>query len=279
MADWWYGQYTTALVCRVPESAASQPTSTANNGSKGHVNVDQARGEWEKFTGALRRLGAGVLELSPEEECPQGPFVADCAVVCEGTALVTRPGGDRRKEVEVIKKVLDQDLKLDIVQMLDDNATLHGQDVLFTGKEFFVGLTWFTNQAGARALADAFPDYRVSSINVPNEVEHLGDLCGVAGPNLLAVGKSKAAKMVLKEMELMGEFDYEILSLPDDQATDCVYMNGTILHCTKDEFPDSYKVFEMVTDYHRVAVSNKELRKVGGALSRLALLIPLTKTK
>ncbi|XP_035685277.1 N(G),N(G)-dimethylarginine dimethylaminohydrolase 1-like [Branchiostoma floridae] len=143
MADWWFGQYTSALVCRVPESTASQPSS--NGSTKGHVNVEQARGEWEKFTGTLRRLGAGVLELSPEEECPQGPFVSDCAVVCEGTALVTRPGGDRRKEVEVIRKVLEQDLKLDIVQMLDDNATLHGQDVLFTGKEFFVGLTWRWN--------------------------------------------------------------------------------------------------------------------------------------
>jgi dimethylargininase len=36
-------------------------------------------------------------------------------------------------------------------------ATLDGSDVLFTGREFFVGLSKRTNILGAKALASAFP--------------------------------------------------------------------------------------------------------------------------
>jgi dimethylargininase len=43
---------------------------------------------------------------------------------------------------------------------------LEGGDVLFTGKEFFVGISEFTNEAGARAVAAAFPEFPVCPIKV-----------------------------------------------------------------------------------------------------------------
>ncbi|KAF7642170.1 hypothetical protein LDENG_00263210 [Lucifuga dentata] len=49
-----------------------------------------------------------------------------------------------------------KDLGLNIVEVTDENATLDGGDVLFTGREFFVGLSKCTNQRGAEILADAF---------------------------------------------------------------------------------------------------------------------------
>lgn len=58
------------------------------------------------------------------------------------------------------------ELNLTVVEMGGEQgetggATLEGSDVLFTGKEFFVGLSSHTNRGGAEVLADTF---RVSSI-------------------------------------------------------------------------------------------------------------------
>lgn len=57
-------------------------------------------------------------------------------------------------------------MDLALVEISDPNAKLEGGDVLFTGKEFFVGLSEFTNEAGARAVAAAFPEFPVCPIRV-----------------------------------------------------------------------------------------------------------------
>ena len=61
------------------------------------------------------------------------------------------------------------------------NFHLHadGADVLFTGKEFFVGISSRTNEAGARALAAAFPEYVVSPVIVrgPHQVREIIKYC------------------------------------------------------------------------------------------------------
>lgn len=52
------------------------------------------------------------------------------------------------------------------MEIADPNAKLEGTDVLFTGKEFFVGISQFTNEAGARAVAKAFPEFPCVPIRV-----------------------------------------------------------------------------------------------------------------
>ena len=59
-----------------------------------------------------------------------------------------------------MKRVLKQDLQLSVVEIEnDEEATIDGGDVLFTGEEIFVGLSQRTNYRGANALAKAFPEY------------------------------------------------------------------------------------------------------------------------
>lgn len=53
------------------------------------------------------------------------------------------------------------ELNLTVVEMGSNDAdsggaTLEGSDVLFTGREFFVGLSSHTNRSGAEVLADTF---------------------------------------------------------------------------------------------------------------------------
>lgn len=56
-------------------------------------------------------------------------------------------------QVESIRTVFKKELDIPIIEIADANARLDGGDVLFTGKEFFVGLSEWTNEAGAKAVA------------------------------------------------------------------------------------------------------------------------------
>ncbi|XP_047230425.1 N(G),N(G)-dimethylarginine dimethylaminohydrolase 1 isoform X1 [Girardinichthys multiradiatus] len=269
-----FGHYTHAVVRGIPASLAKEALRT----SQAEVDLTRARTEHEAYVGVLRkRLELEVVELPADESLPDCVFVEDAAVVCGETALITRPGAEsRRGETEVIKKAL-KDLDLNIVEMTDENATLDGGDVLFTGREFFVGLSKRTNQRGAEILADAFKDYAVSTVPVLEGL-HLKSFCSMGGPGLIIIGSSEPAQKALKIMQQMSDHRYDKLTVPDDIAANCIYMNlpnkgHVLLHCTVEEFPESVKVFEKLKDHMLIPVCNSEKVKVDGALTCCSLLI------
>nr|XP_046246838.1 N(G),N(G)-dimethylarginine dimethylaminohydrolase 1 isoform X2 [Scatophagus argus] len=242
------------------------------------VDLAGAKREHEAYVEVLRtRLGLEVVELPADESLPDCVFVEDAAVVCGDTALITRPGAEsRRRETEAMKEAL-KNLNLNIVEMTDENAVLDGGDVLFTGREFFVGLSTRTNQRGAEILADAFKDYAVSTVPVLEGL-HLKSFCSMGGPGLIVIGSSEPAQKTLKIMQQMSDHRYDKLTVPDDFAANCVYMNlpnkgHVLLHCTSEQFPESAKVFEKLKDYMLIPVSNLEKVKVDGALTCCSVLI------
>ncbi|XP_076134216.1 N(G),N(G)-dimethylarginine dimethylaminohydrolase 1 isoform X1 [Alosa pseudoharengus] len=269
-----FGNFTHAVVRAVPTSLAKEALRT----NKLDVDLLKAQREHELYVEVLKhKLGLEVIELPADESMPDCVFVEDAAVVCGDTALITRPGAEsRRKETEAMKKVLS-DLNLNIVEMTDESATLDGGDVLFTGREFFVGLSKRTNQRGAEILADAFKDYAVSTVPVTDGL-HLKSFCSMAGPGLIAIGSSEHAQKALKIMQQMSDHRYDKLTVPDDIAANCIYMNlpskgHVLLHCTPEEFPESVKVFEKLKDHMLIPVSNMEKAKVDGALTCCSVLI------
>ncbi|XP_021455331.1 N(G),N(G)-dimethylarginine dimethylaminohydrolase 1 isoform X2 [Oncorhynchus mykiss] len=177
---------------------------------------------------------------------------------------------------EAMRRAL-KELDLNIVEMSDENATLDGGDVLFTGREFFVGLSKRTNQKGAEILADVFKDYAVSTVPVTDGL-HLKSFCSMGGPGLIVIGTSEPAQKALKIMQQMSDHRYNKLTVPDDIAANTIYMNlpskgHVLLHCTPEEFPESAKVFEKLKDHMLIPVSNMEKVKVDGALTCCSVLI------
>lgn len=84
-------KYTHAVVSRIPNSLA-----TATN----NIDLQEAKKQHETYVRVLRELGLDVIELPPDEQLPMCVFVEDTAVVCNGTALIARPGDpERAKEV------------------------------------------------------------------------------------------------------------------------------------------------------------------------------------
>ncbi|XP_051947162.1 N(G),N(G)-dimethylarginine dimethylaminohydrolase 1-like [Xyrauchen texanus] len=79
-------------------------------------------------------------------------------------------------------------------------------------------------------------------------------------------------------MQQMSDHKYDKLTVPDDLAANCVYMNlsgkgHVLLHCTAEKYPDSFKVFEKLKDHMLIPVSNQEKEKVDGALTCCSVLI------
>lgn len=269
-----FGYYTHAVVRGIPSSLAAEALRLCES----EVDLAGAVQEHEEYVQVLKtRLGLEVLELPADEALPDCVFVEDAAVVCGNTALITRPGAEsRRAETQAMKEALKK-LNLNVVEMKDESATLDGGDVLFTGQEFFVGLSKRTNQRGAEILADAFKDYAVSTVPV-TEGLHLKSFCSMGGPGLIVIGSSEHAQKALKIMQQMSNHRYDKLTVPDDLAANCIYMNlpgkgKVLLHHPAEMFPQSIKLFEKLTDYTLIPVPNMEKMKVDGALTCCSILI------
>lgn len=69
----------------------------------------------------------------------------------------------------------------------------------FSGKEIFVGLGQGrrTNERGASAVVDAFPEYNVTPVRIDGQVQ-LKSLVSMAGKDIIAVGNSQNANRVMQ---------------------------------------------------------------------------------
>lgn len=67
------------------------------------------------------------------------------------------------------------------------------------GKEFFVGVGKRSNEAGAQAVAETFPEYAVSMVNFEKcEALHLKDVFNMAGRSVMAVAPGPDVQAVLR---------------------------------------------------------------------------------
>ena len=70
---------------------------------------------------------------------------------------------------------------------------------LISGKEIFVGIGRNTNEKGAIAVAEAFPEYFVVPIYMEKlQSLHLKSVCSMAGKQVMAMSTSKDGEEVLK---------------------------------------------------------------------------------
>ncbi|XP_012536800.1 N(G),N(G)-dimethylarginine dimethylaminohydrolase 1 isoform X2 [Monomorium pharaonis] len=256
-------RYTHAILCRIPLSLRT----------RGEVVLDEARTQHLALAQLLRELDIDVVEMPPDENSPLCVFVEDIAVVCNGIALIAHPSEPSRlKELDTIRAVLKKELEIPLIEISDKNARLDGGDVLFTGREFFVGLSHFTNEAGARAVAAAFPEYPCVPIKVA-ESKRLKSLVTMAGPDVICVGSGKESQEVLKRIEREATYNYQTLTVPEDVAANVLYVNGTLIHRSEDEIPQSSKVFAEKVEFPTRSLRLSELAKVSSGLSSCCLLV------
>ncbi len=101
---------------------------------------------------------------------------------------------------------------------------------------------------------------------------HLKSFLSMAGPDLIAIGMSDAARAAKQAIETTGKHTYSFLSCPDDTAANCLYVNGTLVHASPEAFPKSASVFERLPG-NKVSLSASELNKVDGCFTCCSVLI------
>jgi dimethylargininase len=258
-------RYDYAIVSRIPD------TFFAN---KPGINKEKCRQEHYNFVEVLREIGVDVLELEAEERHPDCVKVDDTAVVINGTALMCNPHGVQRQgEVNLIRQTLKKELGLKVVELQVDGASLEGSDVLFTGKEIIVGISAHTNEAGAQAVARAFPEYATTIVRLHGKFHNLKDCVTMAGANVLAVSQDENAQKILREIMSVATYTYRIVWLHEIQAAHTFYMNHVLVHLCDAMIPSSFGVFENKIDYNRIPIDLSELYRAGIALPKLALMV------
>ncbi|XP_022706009.1 N(G),N(G)-dimethylarginine dimethylaminohydrolase 1-like isoform X2 [Varroa jacobsoni] len=230
-----------------------------------------AKREHSAYCSVLRDLNIDVIELPSDELSPECPFVNDLAVVTNGTAFICKPASRQRlKEVELIRKTIEREIGIRIEEVEDPTATIEGGDVLFTGDEFFVGISPRTNEAGARALARVFPEFPTIPIKVMCK-EPMKSVISMAGPGIICVSNSKEAQLMKREIEREATRQYQTVTVHDDRAANCLYANKTLIH--RSEFPQSKLEFVRKIDFPRIELPLTHLSPVNVGLTSLSIMI------
>jgi len=263
--------YTHAIVYRVPTSL--KESLHRSRDSRNQFNIDLAKEHQNEYIATLRKLNLDVIELQADETLPDSTFIDCIAIICDGTALIAQTHlVSRRKEASIIKAILRKE-GLNIIEMNDSQAVLDATDVFFTGREFFVALSKRTNIEGAKKVAASFPDYPVSLVKLKKGAIHLKAYISMAGPDLFAISNSEIAKDLLKQMKEISEYKkYQVITIPEANAVNCLYMNKTLLHCSSAEYPNSCKIFASKIDFQRIELKNREFSKVERFLTCRSLL-------
>ena len=261
-------RYTRAVVCEVPSSLPANALRLSSDPDG--VSLEKALAQHSTYVNTLKSLGLQVSVLEADENHPDCVFVEDVAVVCDKIALITRLGhASRRGEAKRMKNVLEN-LGLQIHEM-EDPACLDGGDVLFTGREFFVGLSNRSNNDGVNAVAKVFSNYPVTGIAVEQHL-HLKSMMTMLGEDLIVVGASEPAQKAWREIQSKAKYPYKCMVVPEDSAANCLVINGTVVHLNADEIPQSVDLFRKLS-CPRVELTNSELHKVDGCLTCCSILI------
>merc|ERR1711872_129656 len=231
-------EFNRVIVCELPDSY-----STAALGLSEKVDIGKARHQWRQYVSALESLGCQVQVLPPDERFPDCVFVEDTAVIVHGHALLTQPGDpSRRDEIQNMRPVLEKQ-GLVVMGVTNPAAKLDGGDVIFTGKEILVGLSSRTNQEGVDAISEAFPGFPVTGIPVSGPL-HLKTLITLCAPDTFAVSTQSGHSVTMyQRIQKLAKFQYKCLEVPDDMASNVIYMNGALLHKSWTESREAAEIF------------------------------------
>ena len=174
--------------------------------SRTPVEVALARAQHVAYTEALAASGWMIQQAPAADDCPDSVFIEDMVVVCEGLAVLARPGAPaRRGEVAGVAAIL-RPLGLRTAR-IHEPGTLDGGDVLQVGHAVYVGRGERTNGAGIGQLRALLAPLGRTVIAVPlghvlhlkSAVTALPDGTFLLLPHLVPAGLFPAVRPVEEE--------------------------------------------------------------------------------
>ena len=161
------------------------------------IRVDVAKQQHDYYIETLSKY-VKIVELATLHELPDACFVEDTCVVVGTNAVITNPGApSRRKEVPSVEAAL-KGLGFNVTRM-PDNICCDGGDVLFTGKNLFVGLSKRTCAASVDFLATHLK-VPAFGINTHSEVLHLKSVLSNLSDGVLSCWDSEEGRDMLHQI-------------------------------------------------------------------------------
>lgn len=149
------------------------------------IDLDQAIAQHDAYRTALAKCGANVQEISVNQDCPDGVFIEDSAVVLPELAIICSMGASsRRSEPARVRRSLEKHRS---VTQIDLPGTLEGGDVLCVGKRMFVGKSTRTNELGISQLKQIVEPlgWQVEVIEVSGALHLKTAICAINDEQLL----------------------------------------------------------------------------------------------
>jgi len=161
-----------------------------------------------------------IVAETPTEPNPDAIYAYDPAIVSDEGAILLRPEKEgRRGEVDAMRADLAA-AGVPVVARLEAPAVAEGGDTLWLDEStFLVGLGYRTNDAGARALAEALPGVDVLAFDLPHyhgrsEVMHLMSLISPLDRDLALV---YLPLMPTRLVLLLEERGVELVEVPGEE--------------------------------------------------------------
>lgn len=129
------------------------------------IDGQLAAEQHEQYVTALEATGLTVTRVAPDERYPDGVFIEDTAIVCQGRALVVNmQNADREGEQGGVEEVLRS---THTIVRLPKGAMLDGGDVMRIDDTFYVGMSERTNAAGFSAVKNFASGLGMRAVDVP----------------------------------------------------------------------------------------------------------------
>lgn len=130
------------------------------------VDLGRAVDQHAAYCRALAAAGWAVVEVEPADDCPDSVFVEDTVVVCDGLAVLTRPGAPARRPEVAGTEAAVRGLGLDIARV-EPPGTVDGGDILEVGATVYAGVGGRTDADGVRQLRDHLAPLGRTVVPVP----------------------------------------------------------------------------------------------------------------
>jgi dimethylargininase len=248
-----------ALV-RLPSSRMAHGIVT--HGERRPVDAGLAARQHEAYVRALAGAGWTIREVAHADELPDSAFVEDTVVVCDGLAVLARPGApERRAEVAGTEEAVSE-LGLEIAR-IEEPGILDGGDVLQVGETLYVGRGGRTDGEGIRQLRRHVASRGRRVVPVPlHRVLHLKS----------ALTALPDGTIVCADPALLDTSPFPALRpVPEEEGSHVILVGeGTVLMAAS--APRSAELFHD-WGFDVIAVDIGEFEKMEGCVTCLSVLI------
>tara|TARA_B100000029_G_scaffold230333_1_gene227782 strand:+ start:568 stop:1320 length:753 start_codon:yes stop_codon:yes gene_type:complete len=235
------------------------PKAISNHPLKAEINLSKAKDQHRNYVKALKKAGANILAMPPENFLPDSTFVEDTAFIFSDKAFLCFSKEEtRRNEVKSIEKALKHYRK---TVPLDFH--LDGGDILDTPDTIFIGLSKRTD---VKAIENFSKEINKKIVAVPIlKGLHLKSAVSYLGNNILLLNPERVDKSVFKN------FQWIEVEEKNSYAANCLTIGNLIF------MPAGFpmirkKIFEQ--GFETLELDMSEFEKADGGITCLSIILP-----